>query len=104
MDQYTYNKSGHRSTRRSLWDRTWKDKGGHVVMWQMPNVWIISWAVGTTLSLVFGGHVGDVFYWVASAALFVWSLLEIFKGTDYFRRALGLAVLVYTIASMLNSL
>jgi hypothetical protein len=70
----------------------------------MPNVWLIGWAVSTTLSLFFGGMVGDMFFWAGSALLVVWSLLEIFRGSCYFRRVLGVVVLAYAVAAMLNSL
>jgi len=100
MDQYPYS----RDVRHNIWDKIWKDRDGRVVLWQMPNIWLIGWAVFTTVSLFFGGRVGDAFFWIASASLVVWSLLEIFRGDDYFRRVLGLAVLAYAIASMLKSL
>lgn len=103
MDQYAYTHSPS-TTQRTLWDKIWRDRRGNLAIWQMPNVWLIAWAVSTTLSLFFGGHVGDAFFWIGSAALVIWSFLEIFQGASYFRRALGLAVLAYAIASMLNSL
>ncbi len=103
MDQYAYSHSPS-SSRQTLWDRIWRDRSGHLVIWQMPNVWLIAWAIATTLSLFFGGIIGDVFFWVGAVALVAWSLLEIFRGANYFRRALGVVVLAYVIASMINSL
>lgn len=103
MDQYAYSHSPS-TTRRSLWDRIWRDRRGRLAVWQTPNVWLIAWAAGTTLSLFFGGRVGDVFFWIASGALVVWSFLEIFWGASYFRRVLGLAVLAFAVASMIKSL
>jgi hypothetical protein len=93
-----------RRGRRSLWDRTWKDDQGHVVIWQMPNVPLIAWAALTVLSLMVSGRTADVFSWLGSAALITWSLLEIFKGSNYFRRALGLLVLVFSVASLIKSI
>lgn len=101
MDQYD---AYVRDRRHNLWDKLWKNREGRVVLWQMPNVWLIGWAAGTTLSLFFGGHTGDVFFWIASASLVIWSILEIIWGANYFRRALGLVVLIYAVASMLKSL
>ncbi|HEX5744293.1 MAG TPA: hypothetical protein VFX84_02470 [Candidatus Saccharimonadales bacterium] len=103
MDQYAYNHSP-RTTQRTFWDKLWKDGQGHQAVWQTPNAWLIAWAVSTTLSLFFGGVIGDGFFWIGSALLVVWSFLEIFQGSSYFRRVLGLAVLAYAIATMLNSL
>lgn len=87
-----------------LWDKTWKNDKGHVVLWQMPNIPLIAWAVLTFLSLLFSGRLADVLSWLSSAALITWSLLEIFKGTNYFRRALGLLVLVYAMMALIKSL
>lgn len=103
MDQYAYTHSP-RTTERTLWDKIWRDDHGHLAVWQMPNIWLIAWAASTTLSLFFGGSIGDAFFWIGSAALVVWALLEIFRGACYFRRALGLVVLAYAVAAMLNSL
>ncbi len=93
-----------RDKRRSFWDRIWKDRGGKVVIWQTPNVWLITWAMFTCLSLFFTGGAGDVASWIASAALVIWSILEVLMGADYFRRALGLAVLLYAVATAIKSL
>jgi hypothetical protein len=91
--------------RHGFWDKLWKDKEGRFAVWQMPNIWLIAWAVVTTVSIFLGrGKVSDVFFWVGSGLLVIWSLLEIFKGDCYFRRLLGLIVLAFAVASMLNSL
>lgn len=91
--------------RHGLWDKFWKDDEGRLAIWQMPNVWLIAWAVVTTVSIFLGkGKISDAFFWGGSALLVIWSLLEIFKGDCYFRRLLGLAVLAFSVASMLNSL
>jgi hypothetical protein len=87
-----------------MWDKTWKDRRGKVMMWQTPNAWLISWAGFTVVSLFFNGRVADVFSWAASAALIIWSLLEISSGINYYRRLLGIAVLAYAVASLLKSL
>jgi hypothetical protein len=93
------------STNHSLWDRTWKNRQGQVVIWQMPNIPLITWVVLTFLALLLNrGTLADVLSWIGSAALIIWCLLEIFKGADYFRRALGLLVLVYAIAALIQSL
>lgn len=104
MDQYAYTHSPRTTQERTFWDKLWRDSEGRLAIWQTPNVWLIAWAVGTTLSLFFGGVVGDVFFWAGSATLIIWTFLEIFRGSSYFRRVLGLVVLAYAIASMINSL
>lgn len=93
-----------RTHSRSLWDRTWKDKNGRVVLWQTPNKWLIGWALLTTVSLFFNGTTADVISSIASISLIVWSLLEIFRGINYYRRFLGAVVLLYALAAILKSI
>lgn len=91
-----------------LWSKTWRDKGGRgrIVIWQNPNAFLIGWAVLTVISLFFGGRslVADIFSWAAHASLIIWSLLEIFKGVNYFRRFLGVLVLVFAIMSLIQNI
>lgn len=96
-------KTTRHHTDQNLWDRIWKDKHGHVVIWQMPNAWLITWAALTTVSLFFSGRVADVFSWAGDIALMGWALLEIFKGTNYFRRALGALILYFSIATIIKN-
>lgn len=88
--------------RRSLWDRIWKDEAGNVVLWQMPNKPIWVWVGFTLLSLFFSGKTADVFGGIASIALIIWALLEIFQGVNYFRRALGLLILYYSVMTAIK--
>ena len=88
----------------NLWDKFWKDDKGHVVIWQMPNYWLIGWAVATFISLLFNGKTADVFSWIASAALIVWAIKEVLQGVNYFRRSLGAVILLYAIATLIKSL
>jgi hypothetical protein len=47
-----------------------------------------------------GKRVSDYAWTAGAAALIIWSLLEIFRGVNYFRRVLGLVVLLVTVASI----
>ena len=89
-----------------LWDKIWRERNGRgkVVIWQNPNPWLIGWAVLTVISLLFAGRTSDYFSWAAHAALIVWCFLEIFKSVNYFRRALGVVVLIFAIMSLLQNL
>jgi hypothetical protein len=93
----------HRDS-RSLWSKTWRNRQGKVVIWQTPNLPLIAWAGLTFFSLMVNGRLADILSWLGSAGLIIWSLLEIFKGVNYFRRALGLLVLFMAIMSLLKSL
>jgi hypothetical protein len=83
----------------NLWDRVWKDKHGNVVIWQTPNAFLIVWAVVDVASVLTSGHVSDVLWWIGTIDLGVWSLLEIILGVNYFRRALGVLILLMVIAT-----
>lgn len=68
-------------------------------MVQWPNLPIITWAVARLLAGVLSGtgeHVAKV---IAYGALFAWAWLELFDGANYFRRALGLVLLLLLITS-----
>jgi hypothetical protein len=93
-----------RRDQRSLWDKIWRDRRGRIVLWQTPNPWLIGWLVLTFISLLFTGRRADIFSWLGSVSLIVWSLLEVFKGVNYFRRALGLLVLVMSVMSFIHNL
>lgn len=87
----------------TIWNNTWKDKHGTVVIFQMPNVWLIAWAALTIVTFFLNrGTLQDAISWIAEASLLIWSLLEITKGVNYFRRALGVLVLIGTIASIVK--
>lgn len=85
---------------RNLWDKTWKDRRGHIVIFQMPNVWLIAWAVLTFISLFTNGTAANVLWWLAEIALFGWALLEALRGVNYFRRGLGVIVALLVIGSI----
>lgn len=83
-----------------VWDKFWKDKHGNVVVYQHPNVFLIGWLVLTLASLFTHDKLADVLWYVALAVLAVWSLLEIFKGVNYFRRSFGAVVLLMVIMAL----
>ncbi len=87
----------------TLFDRTFRDSQGQIVIGQMPNLPIIVWLTATLLNLIPANsniHTGlDA---IAFGCLFTWSWLELFTGVNYFRRVLGLVVLIGAIASRLS--
>lgn len=79
----------------TLVDKTFRDDDGKIVLAQMPNLPIIVWIVTSLLSLILtSGKINTVLDVVANGSLFTWAWLELFQGVNYFRRALGLAVLI----------
>lgn len=79
----------------NLWDKIWRDKRGHVVIFQMPNVPLYAWLAFSIATMVLPrGQAANVTWWLSEASLAIWASLEIFKGVNYFRRGLGLVVLI----------
>ncbi|MCC5625348.1 hypothetical protein [Nostoc sp. CHAB 5715] len=79
----------------TLVDKTFRDNEGNIVIAQMPNLPLIVWIVTSLLTLIFpSGKINTLLDLVAYGSLFTWAWLELFQGVNYFRRALGIAVLV----------
>ncbi|HTB49162.1 MAG TPA: hypothetical protein VK712_03710 [Verrucomicrobiae bacterium] len=86
--------------RRDLWDKIWRDRHGHVVVFQMPNIWLIAWVILTLISLLSPSHnTANLFWWLSTGVLVIWALLEVFRGVNYFRRGLGLVILLMTVGA-----
>ncbi|RAM52135.1 MAG: hypothetical protein C6Y22_07370 [Hapalosiphonaceae cyanobacterium JJU2] len=84
----------------TLFDKTFRDSDGKIVVAQMPNLPIIVWFTASLLKLVFTtGEINTGLDVVANGSLFTWAWLELFQGVNYFRRSLGLIVLIGVIAS-----
>jgi hypothetical protein len=80
-------------------DKTFRDSEGKIVIAQMPNLPIIVWFVASLLALIFTtGKINTGLNLVAFGSLFTWAWEELFQGVNYFRRTLGLVVLIGAIA------
>ena len=83
----------------TLVDKTFRDNEGNIVIGQMPNLPLIVGIVTSLLTLLFtSGKINILLDLVAYGSLFTWAWLELFQGVNYFRRALGLVVLIGIIA------
>ena len=86
----------------NLFDQTFRDSQGNLVIAQPPNLPLLVGITATLLKLaVTSGNLHTGLDAVAFGSLFTWAWLELFEGVNYFRRALGLLVLVGLIASRL---
>jgi hypothetical protein len=84
----------------TLFDKVFRDSEGKVVIAQPPNLPLIVWIVASLLKLIVTtGKINLGLELVAFGSLFTWAWEELFQGVNYFRRALGLIVLVGVIAS-----
>ncbi len=87
----------------TLFARTFRDSQGQIVLAQMPNLPILIWLTATLLNLIpTSSNVHTGLDALAFGSLFTWAWLELFAGVNYFRRVLGLVVLLGAIASRLS--
>jgi len=86
-----------------LFDQVFRDSEGKIILAQMPNPPLICWIVASLLKIVFTtGKINLGLDIIAFGCLFTWAWEELFQGVNYFRRVLGLLVLVGLIASKLQ--
>jgi hypothetical protein len=91
-----------KSEDRDFWDKFWKDKHGHFVVWQTPNPALWVWIASIVITFILpDGAVADVVGWIGKIAILIWAALELIWGASYFRRLLGLAVLLLPVAVIL---
>ena len=80
---------------RSFSDKFWNDKDGNIVVWQKPNLFLWGWFICFLLTFFLpNGQLLDIVNMVGRISILVWAALELFLGVNYFRRLLGLLVLL----------
>jgi hypothetical protein len=83
----------------TLFDRTFRDSEGQIVIAQPPNLPLIVGIVASLLKLIVTtGQINLALDLVAFGSLFTWAWEELFQGVNYFRRALSLIVLLGLLA------
>ena len=88
----------------TLLDRVFRDDEGNIVIAQPPNLPLIVGVVTSLLQIIFNtGKINLGLELIAFGSLFTWAWEELFQGVNYFRRALGLFVLVGLIAWKIQS-
>lgn len=84
---------------RNFSQKFWEDVQGKVIVWQSPNIWLATWFItmvaGWFLPL---GWPQKLLSYVSLLSLIVWAVLELTKGVNYFRRLIGLLVLLLLLA------
>lgn len=84
----------------SLFERFFYDDQGNLVIAQPPNLPILVWLGASLIKLIVKtGSTYAVLDAIAFGSLFTWAWLELFQGVNYFRRTLGLIVLIGAIVS-----
>ena len=93
------------TTENTLFDKVFRDSDGNIVIAQPPNPPIIVWGVASLLQLFFTqGDVNTGLEVLAFGCIFTWSWQELFSGVNYFRRGLGLIVLIGVLGSRIIAL
>ena len=81
-----------------------KDDEGRIVLWQSPSIPLYGWIVFQVLAqLLSKGHLKNGCEQLSMALLYTWAYLEVMQGVNYFRRLLGLIVLVALVISYFMS-
>lgn len=75
------------------------DPTSKFVIFQTPNPPLIGWFLFTMLNLLWHGNqeIHHFFNLMSFGFIFTWAWLEITSGVNYFRRLLGVTVLIITI-------
>ncbi|RAP36640.1 hypothetical protein B1207_07495 [Legionella quinlivanii] len=81
-----------------------RDKQNRIVIFQFPNWPLILWFVFAVLDYLWSSNQPEVHHlWsmLRFGFIFTWAWLEITGGVNYFRRTLGLLVLIIAVVSSL---
>lgn len=83
-----------RKVKKSFVDKCIKDKNNNIVLAQKPNLLIIVWIITVVSNPFLNGELKSLVGLISFGVLFAWAWLELFDGVNYFRRAIGLVVLI----------
>jgi hypothetical protein len=87
----------------TLFNQVFRDSEGKIVLAQTPNLPLTVWFVASLLKVIFTtDRINIGLEVLAFGSLFTWAWEELFQGVNYFRRTLGLLVLVGLIASKIQ--
>jgi hypothetical protein len=71
------------------------DSDGHIVLWQSPNLLLSVWIVLRIVTLLLkGSHLKSGLEQLSTAILFAWACFEMTTGVNYFRKTIGILVMV----------
>ena len=84
----------------TLFDQTFRDEKGNIVIAQKPNLPIIVALTAILLKqFVSNDNLYEIIDLIAFGSFFTWAWMELFQGVNYFRRTLGLLALSAIIAA-----
>lgn len=80
---------------KNFFHRIFFSKDGKLVIIQRPNLPLLLWFITAIISnLLNEGETKSIFIWISTASLIIWSILEIISGANYFRKCLGIIILL----------
>lgn len=83
----------------TLFDKTFRDNNGDLTIAQKPNLPSIVAAVSLLLLLTpIEGNLRLLVAAIAYGTAYTWAWMELFQGVNYFRRSLGLIVLLGSVS------
>ena len=82
-------------------NRFFYDSNNSLILLQWPTIPLSIWIVCTIATKFVSGTTQNTLGIIATVALTVWALLEISSGVNYFRRLLGLFILLYIVLTRL---
>ena len=81
--------------KRSFNDKFWYDRHGNFVVWQRPNFLLWIWIAAFIISIILSDGAFERFIGLLGLlAILIWAVLELGWGVNYFRRLVGLGVLL----------
>lgn len=88
------------TVKKTIRDFFVNDKGD-VVIWQVPNFLLWLWITIKFIPLIIHNQrIKTDLSQLSQAVLFAWAYLEIMEGDSKFRKALGIIVMIVTVASI----
>jgi len=96
------NQPRRRHRPRTFNEKFWHNDRGQVVVWQKPNIYLATWGIITVVNWFLPlDWIEKSLGFVSLIAIIVWGVLEVYSGTNYFRRLIGALVLLAILASYL---
>lgn len=86
----------------SILDKIFKDSDGKIVIVQFPNAMLLAYVASLMITKLTEGSIRQFFEILGFGSLFVFAWLELFEGVNYFRRALGLAVMIFLMVNRIG--
>jgi hypothetical protein len=87
----------------TFFNQLFQDRDGKIVIAPPPNLPFVIWTAACLSQKTFSaGNINTGLDLIAFGSLFTWAWEELFQGVNYFRRALGLFVLVGLIVSKIQ--